>query len=287
MSTFRETGIEGVLDRTKDRNNQDLPITTQYQYGFTNNTELRWEPASFYGFGRIMRTTNKDLSLLIKEYYARTFHDIRGVFIGWDGRQFITSIYFSKNMEMKPDNKIENLVDISVAPKGQTSYYALRQALDNKVAGKRYTLNDETKLLLSDICFGGRQNAKPQNAKFWNAAIKEIWVPAGDIFYNPRAGQLVLSVSGCFDIHRILSKLFGRRMVVETSKVKDQQTGEIMDENKYSDAGFEARFIKPVLFNDPNVFIMHIEQFDKAAVEKFNATENPIRPLVSNGIVCF
>ena len=47
----------------------------------------------------------------------------------------------------------ENLVDITAAPKSGASLYALKQAVDNKTAGKRYTLNDQTKLLLSDICY--------------------------------------------------------------------------------------------------------------------------------------
>lgn len=286
MSTFKETAFSNILERTKDKDGNDLQPQIDYGDGLNENCELIWEPSPFVSFGKIMRMTNRDLAVAIKNYYYQTFHDLRGIFIGWDGSNFNVDFYFSKNMEPKPDEKIYNLVDITAAPKSGASLYALKQAVDNKSAGKRYTLNDQTKLLLSDICYGGRNNAKPQNTKFWQSRIREIWIPSTDTFYNPRAGQLVLSVSGCFDIHRILSKLFGKRMVVETSTFKDEASGKDKAQNRISDAAYEARYIRPVI-NEPHVFIMNIEQFDKAAVEKITTMENPIRPLLHNGIVYF
>ena len=284
MSTFKPTEYECVFERTMDQQQQQLPVTANYKFGFTNNTELVWDPMPIKAFGRIMRTTNQELSLLIKEYYGKTFHDLRGTFIQWDGQQMILTIYFSKNMEPLPEGKIGNLVDISVSPDGRPTYYAMKQALQNKAMGKRYSLNDETKLLLSDICYGGRTQAKPSNLKFWNQAISEMWLPTGDPFYGPRVGQLLLCVRGCFDFHRVLSKLYGRRMVIETTK--SQEGAETIETNCYSNAAYEARYIKPVP-NNPNVFVMHIEQFDKAAVERITVEENPVRPLAANGIVCF
>ena len=286
MSTFKETAFTNILERTTDKDGTALEPKIDFGNGLNENCELYWEPSPFVSFGKIMRTTNRDLSICIKNYYAQTFHDLRGVYIMWDGVNFNTEMYFSKNMEPKPADKIDNLVDITAAPKSGASLYALKQAVDNKTAGKRYTLNDQTKLLLSDICYGGRNNAKPQNTKFWQSRIREIWIPSTDTFYNPRAGQLVLSVSGCFDIHRILSKLFGKRMVVETSMYHDDASGKDKAQNRSSDAAYEARYIRPVI-NEPHVFVMNIEQFDKPAVEKITTIENPIRPLIHSGIVYF
>ena len=283
MSTFKATDIDSVFERTEDQQKQPLPVTANYKFGFTNNTEIVWDPITFSAFGRIMRTTNQDISVLIKEYYGKTFHDLRGTFIQWDGQQMILTIYFSKNMEPCPEGKIENLVDISAASNGN-NYFVMKQAIHNKAMGKRYSLNDETKLLLSDICYGGRQQAKPNNTKFWNQAISDMWLPTADPFYGPRTGQLLLCVRGCFDFHRVLSKLFGRRMVVETTK--QQEGSEIIETNHYSNAAYEARYIKPVP-NNPNVFVMHIEQFDKNAVDRIMVQENPVQPLRANGIVCF
>ena len=286
MSTFKETAFSNIMERTADRDGNALQPHVEYGDGLNDCCELVWTPANFVSFGKLMRTTNRDLSLAIKNYYAQTFHDIRGVYIAWDGVNFSVDMYFSKNMEPKPADKIDNLIDITAAPKSGASLYALKQAVDNKTAGKRYTLNDQTKLLLSDVCFGGKNNAKPQNIKFWQSRIREVWIPATDTFYNPRAGQLILSVTGCFDLHRILSKMFGRRMVVETLLAKEENSNNTKVQNRTSDAAYEARYIRPVV-NEPYTFIMNIEQFDKSAVERITTAENPIKPLVHSGLFYF
>lgn len=282
MATFEETKFENVVTKVTEGSN-----TQPRMFGILpENSKLMWDSVPFEAFGRIMRTTNRDIALAIKLLYEKTFHDLRGVYISWDGKQFITELFFAKNMAPKPDNKIENLIDVTTRTSGQ-SLFDLKQIIDNKASGKKYILNDETKLLLSDIVYGGEQNGKPDNRKIWNdRTVMPIRVPSGDPFYNPNACQIVLRVTGIFDFHRILTKLFGSRMVIKTEVVNDPSSNKPKMQNISADAAYEARYIKPVI-NEPYVFIMNIEQFSKAKVESIIMQENPVRPLYANGIMCF
>jgi len=282
MVTFEETQYENVVVKQSEDKNH-----TPKMYGsLPEDAKLNWDACQFEAFGSIMRTTNRDVALAIKEYYAKTFHDLRGIYISWNGKQFETEIFFAKNMSPKPENKIENLIDITSRTSGQ-SLFDLKQIIDNRATGKKYILNDETKLLLSDIVYGGRQNGRPDNRKIWNdVSVTPIQVPAGDPFYNPRACQIILRVAGIFDFHRILSKLYGTRMVVSTEVATDSETGQTKMRNITADAAYEARYIKPVM-NEPYVFIMNIERFSKAKVESIIMQENPVKPLYANGIMCF
>jgi hypothetical protein len=144
-------------------------------------------------------------------------------------------------------------------------------------------LNDQTKLLLSDIMFGGRDANKPTNGR-WNQYISEVWVPTSDWTFNPRAGELLIKVAGCFDIRRVLQKLFGNNMVTKTETYRDGDSAKA--KNYSSEPAYEARFIKYV-YNEPNVFIMNIEQFDKSAVEEINVKENPIRRSTVSGVIYY
>ena len=265
---------------------EDAPNNMKFYGELSEKARLEWDPLPFEAFGKIMRTSNRAIATAIREYYAKTFHDICGVNLMYTpGPQapFVFEFYFAKNANPKPDDKIENLSDLTVATGDKTNLFYQKQIVDNKAAGKHYTLNEQTKLLLSDIMFGGRDANKPNNGR-WNQYISEVWVPNSDWTFNPGAGKLLIKVAGCFDIHRVLQKLFGNSMVTKTLNYADD--GGIKAKNYSSDPAYEARFIK-YAFNESNVFIMNIEQFDKSAVEEMTTKENPIRRSTASGVIYY
>ena len=285
MATYSNTSFNGVVDSRVDRDGKEIKDLKIYGE-LSENAELQWEPTPYRAFGKIMRATNSGLSTAIREYYAKTFHDIRGVYIAYDPARlnFILQLYFSKNALPCPEGKIENLRDLTVNSNGSSNLYYQRQLIDNKASGKHYTLNDQTKILLSDIMFGGRQANKPNNNKVWNNCIKEVIVPMNDSTYAPRAVEVLVLVSGCFDFRRVLSKLFGNQMIAET-KYTTKEDGTVRATNVTVEAAYEARFIKNMI-NDPNTFIINIEQFDKGSVEEISFKENPVRPAY-NGVIYY
>jgi hypothetical protein len=286
-----QTKYENVVAREEslgqDQNGQaiqpkmfdDLPETA----------ELEWVPIGYKAFGKIMRMTNRSIATAIREYYAKTFHEIRGVNVMYDPShaQFVTEFYFSKNTTPCPENKMENLRDLTtISGQDRHNLYYQKQIVDNKGFGKHYTINDKTRLLLSDIMYGGRANNKP-NSKVWNQphVIDEIRVPTTDMTYDVRRSfNILVRVAGCFDFRRILTKLFGNKMIIETKPYTDEQ-GNTRAKNVSVEAAYEARYIKPVP-NEAFVFVMNVEQFDKSAVEELVMKENPVRPIM-NGIIYY
>lgn len=276
--------LTNVTDNTKDKEGNEIKNLKYFGEGdqqISENAHITWSPLPFESFGKIMRTTNRALATAVKEYYQKTFHDLRGVNLRYvPGLQapFVFEFFFAKNSMPKPDGKIYNLKDLTIPAKGD-NLYTKKQVLDNKVVGKQYTLNDETKLLLSDIMYGGKNANNPKNGR-WNNYITDFWNQTNDWTFNPNAGEFLVRVTGCFDIHRILQKLYGNSMVVKTEKVENG------DRNLSSTAAYEVRFIK-YAFNEPNIFIMNVEQFDKSAVEEITIKENPIIRTTANGFTYF
>ena len=253
----------------------------------TENAKLMWEPLTFQAYGKISRTTNRSLATQIREYLAKTFHDIRGVNISYvPGRKdpFNVEIFFAQNgMPLKPDDhKIKNVVDTTFAGNKNSLYYR-KKALDNRIMGKHYTINDETKLLLADFCYGGKKANLPNNNK-WKRFIEEVWVPTSDWTFNPRASECLIKVSGCFDLKRFLKRLYGNNMVTKTEVYKENNKEKYR--NYSSAAEYFPRFIE-YMKNEPTVFIINIEQFDPEAVEKFILNENPFQRAMSGGIIYY
>lgn len=289
MGTLKETNLTNVFDDTED-NEGNKKVNLNYFNGLSENARLEFDPLTFEAYGKTMRATNRQIATIVREYYAKTFHDLRGVNVVYNPGQpaapFELIMYFAKNSLDVPTNKISNLTDLTVVHgTNTTSLYYLKQAVDNKAVGKHYTLNDQTKLLLGDIMFGGKGANKPKNVNRWNAFISEVPVQTSNWAFDPRSVEVLIQVKGCFDFHRVLKKIFGGTMVTKTDVTKNQD-GRTMARNTSAEAAYEARFIK-YAFNDPNVFIMNIEQFDKAAVEELVAKENPISRAAVSGVVYF
>ena len=67
--------LANVVDRTKTKDGKDIENLKWYG-NLSENARLEWEPLLFESFGKLMRTSNRSIATAVKEYYAKTFHDI-------------------------------------------------------------------------------------------------------------------------------------------------------------------------------------------------------------------
>lgn len=268
------TQFQNVTDRTHYDDGTD--INNLKTYGdLSENAMLVWQPQTFTAFGRMMHMTNGQICTLIKEYYAQTFHDLRGVMLHYyptptGTGNFVMELCFSKNPQPCPDGKIENLTDLTINMSGSRNIYAARQVSNNRALGKHYTLNEKTKLLLADVMYGGKDNKtnKPESNS-WASFIQERPQPVTNIMYPMQAVEMLVWVSGCFDFHRVLKKVFGSRMVIDTVMDENGKT-----KNVTGNAVYKARFINYKI-NQPAIFTIQIEQFDPDQVKKMAEENSP------------
>lgn len=251
-------------------NNQKNPI--EYGMDFDGSEMLKWQPETFEAFGKTTRINSAELSRKIYNHFKQTFHELKGVnIVILANAQIAVEMFFEKNTEPLPNGKIMNL-DSLVDPVGRGSnnnLYERMQVTQNRRMGKTFTLNNETKLLLSKFMYGGKNANMPNNNKVWGSenVLREVHIPVNDPFrrgYN--TDRILVRVSG-LDIRRILQELYGKDIITKTVA---NETG---DTNYRSEARYEVRFIKA---NTDGTFIMNIEQFDSAAIEKIFMQENPI-----------
>ena len=185
--------------------------------------------------------------------------------------QIAVEMFFERNTEPLPDNKIMNL-DSLVDPVGSGSranMYERMNVVQNRRMGKTFTLNNETKLLLSKFMYGGKNANMPNNNKVWGNenVLREIHIPTNDPFRRGYNTDRIMVRGSGLDIRRILQELYGRDIITKTV------ANESGDTNYRSEARYDIRFIKA---NTDGTFIMHIEQFDSAAIEKIFIKENPM-----------
>ena len=278
------TNINNVVDNRTDKDGNEIK-DLKFFGELSEKAYAEFDPITFNSFGNIMRTTNRNLATIIRENYQKIFHDLRGVYIAYipgSPAPFMVEFYFAKNVLDKPAEKLANLKDLAVMDAGHNNLYYQKQILNNKVEGKHYTINDETKLILSDIMFGGKDANKPNNAK-WNNYIEEVRIPTMDATYIPGSTEIMVKVSKCFDLRRILQKIMPANMLYKVEA--SGEDGSTKAKVSMAPAKYEARFIK-FLYNDPFVFIMNIEQFDKNAVEEMVTSENPQQKMMS-GVVYY
>ena len=281
--------VQGVkINNVKDPipKEGDPKKKTYGELQLTEGAYLKWDPVPFDAFGKIMRTTNKRLAEAIKRYFGKTFHDIRGVNIRYEPSggpkgKIQMEMYFSKNNQDMQNGTISNLIDISNPNgDGEITLYDKKKMVENRMNGHHFILNDETKLLIAPFLKGGKGANLPTNRKKWNNISEEIWTPSNNFTFAPMSNECLIRVRD-FDIYKVLKQLYGIEMVSKLRKVEDHY--EMDDPVK---ASYEVRFIR-YMFNDPNVFIMHIEQFDEAKVHKFTLDENPMRRPMNGGIIYY
>lgn len=236
--------------------------------------EIQFSPEPFKAFMKKTHIKNDELCRLIKAKYSDVFHDLIGVNIEYDPvhRRFGVAFYFENNTEPVPDGKYKNLVNLSDPSSGSNTLFTKNLVLQHKINGEKYTLNDETKVLLSDIMRGGREANKP-GSKNWNQNITEkaVAINSADPFYRSRnAGRVLVQVTG-IDIHKLLQKIYGSKMVINTESVSTPDGGEA-DANIYAQAWYQVQFVRAL---PDGTFCLNIDQFDKGQVEAFTIAENP------------
>lgn len=271
MATEKTNFSNVVTNKNKETNNNPKnPI--EYGIDFDGTEEIKWQPEPFESFGKTTRINSADLSRRIYNHFKQTFHELKGCnMIVLPNAQIAVEMFFERNTEPLPDGKIMNL-DSLIDPVGagsRNNLYERMQVTQNRFRGKTFALNNETKLLLSKFMFGGKNANTPNNNKVWGNenVVREIHIPVNDPYrrgYN--TDRILMRVSG-LDIRRILQELYGRDIITKTVASADGDT------NYRSEARYEVRFIKAMVDGS---FIMNIEQFDSAAIEKIFMQENPI-----------
>lgn len=271
MATEKTIFTNVVTDGEATNNNTKNPV--EYGMDFDGTETIKWQPETFEAFGKTTRINSADLSRKICAHFKQTFHELKGCnMVVLPNGQIAVELFFERNTEPLPDGKIMNL-DSLIDPVGtgstKANLYERMQVTQNRRMGKAFTLNNETKLLLSKFMFGGKNANLPNNNKVWGNEniLREVHIPVNDPFrrgYN--TDRILVRVTG-LDIRRILQEMYGRDIVTKTV------SNESGDTNYRSEARYEVRFIKAMVDGS---FIMNIEQFDSAAIEKIFMQENPI-----------
>lgn len=225
---------------------------------------LQWESRAFDAFGKTTRISSKDLAIEIKEQFQETFHELAGCFVTFD-KGFQVTLYFEKNANPCPEEKVLSLVDFTNAQGlNKNNLIEGMKYLNNKTSGKTFELNAETKEMLSDFMFGGRRAKRD-----WNQFVSERRMPSDIYNINPsipHGERILLAVTG-LDLRLILRAMYGPTMITGTYE-KDGQVY-----NTTSRAMYDAKYGRPM---PDGTFMINIEQFDADKVEELTRKENPV-----------
>ena len=243
------------------------------------SARLEFEPIAFEAFGKTTRINSYKLAKLIREMFQKKFHDVIGAYVGFDGRNFNTTLFFQNNTDEVPEGKIKNLVNYQTNEGvNKNSIWEQSQMLKRRSSGKTFELNDATKVLLSSLMYGGANANKPNNTKRWNECVFERRIPAPTSLYQFGAENIVIGVTN-IDIKLVLHMLFGPTIVTST---KYDQDGSVYN-TQSKEAYYEVRYGKGM--PDGSIMI-NIEQFDRQKVEKLIREENP-QMAINSGIQMF
>jgi len=268
MATENTIFTNVVSEGEITNNNTKNPV--EYGNGFDGTEALKWQPETFEAFGKTTRVNSADLSRKICAYFKQTFHEVKGCNMRLlPNGQIAVDLFFERNTESLPAGKIMNLDSLIDPVSGKGNLYERMQVTQNRRAGKAFTLNNETKLLLSKFMFGGKNANLPNNNKVWGNAevLSEVHIPVTDPFHRAyNTDRILVRVSG-FDIRRLVQEIYGRDIITKTV------ANESGDTNYRSEARYEVRFIKGLADGS---FVMNIEQFDSAAIEAIFMKENPV-----------
>lgn len=215
---------------------------------------------------------NDDLAHRITEKYKNVFHDMLGCNIVLNANcTFDILFYFTPNKDPKPEGKISSVINIADATKATANnYYTQRQAMYNKEHGNLFSLNDDTKLLLSHLMLGGKDKFKPRSRN-WDRNIKVTMQPVAPTpgympsMYNPNALIPVIEVSG-FNFYEILNACLENQFVTKTEQ-KPDGTQENTVTNGCWDAALNNR-IPPI---EPGTFFITLTQFSPEEISAFIA----------------
>ena len=257
-------------EENKDNNTEKAQVKNPVEYGlgFEGEEEILWDPETFEAFGKTLRINSAELARKISAHFKQTFHELKGCnIVVLANGQIAVELFFEHNDTPCPDGKMMNLESL-IENKG-TNLYEKMQATQNRRMGKVFTLNNETKLLLSKFMYGGTNANLPNNNKVWGNenVLREVHIPVTDPFrrgYN--TDRILVRVSG-LNIRSIIQEIYGDKIVTKT--VADENG----DTNYRESALYEVRFIKAM---PDGTFIMNIEQFSSEAAQAIFIKENPV-----------
>ena len=190
---------------------------------------MNWEPISIENYTKVARENSVELAKKFSTKFRSIFHDYVGcnIFVG-NNMKLEMELFFEMSADVAPEGKINNLVDLS-SGRGvdRTNVFDGMQFINQKFSSKRYKLNAETRELLSDIMYGGRQANKPTDEAKW-AKHEEIrsWNANGNsqnVMYGRSAERQVLRVTG-IDINKVAQRLYGDTTVIETTRNDNNET---------------------------------------------------------------
>ena len=266
------TGITGAV--TTESKTEEGTVTIAKKPIMTGsipaNSRIVADIVPFKAIGEIMRISNTELCAIINSYFRPIFHDYVGSYIIPDisGMARIELVFEHNPEPINSDLKIANVVDLTNTH--VNDLYARARAIQYRSMGKHYTLNPETKLLLSDIMYGGRDGNKATDDKRWKQNLREHPESLNSIHPNlirPGTEHSYVIVSNV-DPKLLVREIFGHTMVIST---KNTNNGEV--ENINAKAYYEVRIAK--ILPGINNFMLDIIRFDVGGVEQESARENP------------
>ena len=199
MATVK-TKFTNVVRREEENNTGNQKNPVKYDNGeFKGTEELEFQSEPFEAFGKTTRLNSGKLAKKIYDHFKQSFHDLRGcnLFIA-PNCAICVEMFFEYNTEPVPEGKIKNLVSFNdLKNKATTNLFDRVKATDNRFNGKTFSLNNETKLLLSKFMYGGDKANQPNNEKVWSNkdVVREVPIPATDPFrrtYNTNRILFVL-----------------------------------------------------------------------------------------------
>ena len=278
---LKKTDITNIYDvQTKELSKEDAAKLKSYGE-LTSEAILKWNPLPLECIDKVWRMSNADICKMIKTYYQKTFHDLKGVNLRYVYGQskpgdFQLELWFGMNNEPCPSNKLKSVVDLTSISNnnGSDDLFAKKRVLNNISTNKKFTINNETKLLLSDITY---ENMMPENKKWNDCIIQRV----NNLPYNfnggyaPGSVDISVEVTGCFNINKVLKKLFGNNIVKQTEHTMED--GQYVDKNTESEAAvYWVDYIEPSK-RDAMIYYIHVNQFDANQIRERNLKENPIQ----------
>jgi hypothetical protein len=265
--------MNGTINNVTVNNRKDSKETTKTYgaLGLDAKSSLDWDIFEGSKVGNTYIYTDGELSIEIRERLQKTFHDCIGIQINPEFNGiFPVSIVFKYNTQQCPEDKIRSLIDVTKIRKsdGKPSFLDAKRTQLNAVNGTKYVLNDETKLLLAEFMFGGKKANMP-DSKNWDHNVRQVINQVVSPYGVPGTNNYVDIYVEVMNVNfrALLRKLFGKSLVVSTSKDENGQTINYTSSAKY-DAHQTRR-------NIDGTFNIKITQFDEAAVERLYAKNNP------------
>lgn len=229
-------------------------------YGrFSPKCDLDLIPDPLESFGSISRVRASKLAVTIKEKLRVIFPDLFGVIIryGFDPSQkrnkFFTSLLFQENASATENNPatVKSVVNLSKKTDEEKAnknnvWYTV-QRMKAQEMNNMFTINDETRFLLSTIMEGGKNSPKnkPESALWRNKIDVNDYESHLEVMTQPvainngfqiqmrnTAQQVIIQVNH-IDLEAVLRKVYGKEIVFKTEVDENNEAHNFTSEAIY------------------------------------------------------